>query len=75
MSKPSIIIKNNKRGIGIDVGWRITCTDGFHDSMWGNTKNEQSLRLLLDDIRREYGERQIIDERTPEEAGMEIRNV
>ncbi len=47
----------------IDVGWRITYEDGTHDIMWGNTANDESLRLLLEDVERQYGKREVIDER------------
>ncbi len=62
-----MVLKINKDGWllkgTIDIGWRVPCTDGFIDVMWGNTKNDESLRLLLAEIEREYGKKEIIDER------------
>ncbi len=45
----------------IEVGWRIQCLDGSDDVMWGNTKNNASLKLLLQDIKRTYGPKEVID--------------
>ncbi len=64
MSNNPVVLKWNKfLKTTIDVGWRVPCTDGFIDVMWGNTKDDKSLKLLLEDIERKYGKREIIDER------------
>lgn len=48
--------KPGRHGIGIDVGWRIWA--GHPDSqcwvqrMWGNSRDESTLRLLIVDLER-----------------------
>ena len=39
----------------VDVGWRVQCTDGVHDVMWGNMKSKRQLPALLADIEAKYG--------------------
>lgn len=66
LAKAKLIVKQNRLGIGIDIGWRTEHIDGHVDWMWGNTKNDQTLVLLLKDIENKYGKREIIDERRAE---------
>ena len=46
-----LITRDNRHGIGIDVGWR----SGGLDRWWGNTRDADSLRSLVADARR-HGE-------------------
>jgi len=47
----------------IDVGWRMKCSDGYRDVMWGNTKDDETLKRLIEDIGSKYGQVTVIDER------------
>jgi len=59
---PTLVIKPGSRlGIGLDVGWRIKKKDFERDLMWGNTKNDDSLKLLIKDLEKKHGEIDIID--------------
>lgn len=55
----------------IDIGWRVECQDGHHDSMWGNVKDEKSLRAVIGDIEQRYGLVEIVDERMVEEVELD----
>lgn len=44
-----LITRDNRLGVGIDVGWQTTA--GL-DIWWGNTRNVASLRSLIEDARR-----------------------
>lgn len=58
----AIVLKWNKLlPTTIDVGWRVQYEDGFVDMMWGNTRDDESLKLLLKDIERHYGKKEVID--------------
>jgi hypothetical protein len=47
-----VIVRPNKHGFGIDVGWGIFDRDGvFCHLWWGNTRNRASLSALMDDCR------------------------
>jgi hypothetical protein len=48
--RKSLILLDNKHGIGIDLGWRlVTDKPGIHATIvqWGNTKNEDTLRRFI----------------------------
>jgi hypothetical protein len=47
-----LVTRPNRFRIGIDVGWRLQLADGPYDMYWGNIKNTDSLRLLIEDARR-----------------------
>lgn len=50
-----MIARENTHNIGIDVGWRVEDQDGNpHEIWWGNTKNEDSLRSLITDCRKQH---------------------
>ena len=66
--KRKLVLKDSRLLKGtIDVGWRITCTDGHYDRIWGNTKNDESLKNLMVDIESKYGSVEIVDERESNE--------
>jgi hypothetical protein len=44
-----LISRDNKHGVGIDVGWRV----GGLDIWWGNTRDGASLLLLIADARKQ----------------------
>lgn len=48
----------------IDLGWRIKTKEGYHDIIWGNTRDDATLRQLLHDPEwRQHLPVEIIDER------------
>lgn len=51
------------------VGWRIPVTDEpfYMDIFWGSTRDANSLKLLLEDVERQYGKKEVIDLRTKDE--------
>jgi hypothetical protein len=48
-----LVAKPGRFGIGIDVCWRFTHGPApFDMKPWGNTKNVNTLRMLIDDCRK-----------------------
>ena len=57
-----MITRPNKLGIGIDVGWRLTDPDSRAEciELWTmNTRDDESLKLLVQDAKLKYGEFEI----------------
>jgi hypothetical protein len=52
----------------VRIGWRITCQNGdLYDRMWGSTRPEH-LDRLLENVRKEYGEFELVDVRNVEDG-------
>lgn len=52
------------RPFGLAVGWAFDCEDGsVHEVWWGNTRDDESLALLLADARAAYGQIEVEDRR------------
>lgn len=48
-----MIARANEQGVGIDVGWCVGDEVGnLHEFWWGNTRDADSLRLLVADAER-----------------------
>ena len=48
-----LITRPEPHGFGIDVGWRLFDRDGQSlEIWWGNTRDRQSLKELIEDCRR-----------------------
>jgi hypothetical protein len=48
-----LVVRPNRLGFGLDVGWGVWDRDGvFCHLWWGNTRDQTSLTALADDCRR-----------------------
>ena len=51
--KKQMIVRENKPGFGLDVGWRVFDREGFSDEVWwGNTRDAETLKLAIKDAER-----------------------